>query len=139
MVDIGILEEFGASKGALLCFIIPKKDSLVRLISDLQLLNKCVKCKKYPLPVIQDIMHCVSGYKYSTKLVISMQNYTFEFDNKSQDLCVIIIPFGKYKYKSLPLGLNAHWILCNKLWKKSSMDWKHWPLCQHVGRTPPVA
>jgi hypothetical protein len=54
-----------------------------------------------------DILRNHSGYKFFTKLDISMQYYMFELDKESQDFCTIVTPSGKYKYLTLPMGLKC--------------------------------
>ncbi len=107
LAPIGVLAAQQVSEWASPSFIIPKKDSRVRWISDLCQLNKVIRRKQYPLPIITDILHKHSGYNFFTKLDVSMQHYTFELDKGSQDLCTIITPFGKYKYLRLPMGLKC--------------------------------
>jgi hypothetical protein len=104
---IGVLAAQQESGWASSSFIIPKKDSRVCWIRDLRQLNKVIRCKQYPLQIIMDILRKRSGYKFFTKLDVSMQYYTFELDKDSQDLCTIVTPFGKYKYLRLLMGLKC--------------------------------
>ncbi len=59
------------------------------------------------MPIITDILRKRSGYKFFTKLDVSMQYYTFELDKESQDLCTIVTSVGKYKYLRLPMGFKC--------------------------------
>ncbi len=95
LVRIGVLAAQQESEWELPSFVIPKKDGRVRWISNLRQSNKVIRCNQYPLPIITDILCKHSGYKFFTKLDVSMQCYTFELEKESQVFCTIITQFGK--------------------------------------------
>ena len=106
LCDIGVLKRCGPSAWGLPTFIIPKKDGKVRWVSDLRELNKAIKPVNYTLPIISDIVRKRQGYKYMTKLDLSMMFYAIELTERAKELCVISTPFGNFRYERAPMGLR---------------------------------
>ena len=106
LLQIGVIEKAVRSEWIAGTFIVPKKDGRVRWITDFRGLNKSLWRKVYPLCKISEIFQCCSGYKFFTKLDISMQYYTFLLDEASRNLCTFATPFGLYRYCRLPMGVS---------------------------------
>ena len=107
LIEKQVLESIPQSELVFPTFIIPKKDGRVRWVSDFRKLNKLLKRSRYFLPSIPEIMQKRQGFKFITKIDISMGFYTFEIDSESQKLCVISTPYGLYKYKRLPMVITS--------------------------------
>lgn len=105
LVLIGVLEEANDSEWGAPTFIIPKKDGRIRFISDFRKLNQYLKRKPFPIPKIQDMLLKLKGFTYASALDLNMGYYTIRLDPDAQNLCTIVLPWGKYKYKRLPMGL----------------------------------
>ena len=76
-------------------------------ISDLRELNKVLIRNQCPLPIIGDVLKKSIGYKFFTKLDITTQYYMLELDDESANACTIVTPFGKFKYRRMPMGLKC--------------------------------
>jgi hypothetical protein len=105
LCEIGVLKKVNRSEWAAPTFIIPKKDGSVRFISDFRELNKRIKRKPYPIPKIQDLLLKLEGFQYATSLDLNMGYYHIELTPNSKRLCTIVLPWGKYEYQKLPMGL----------------------------------
>ncbi len=107
LCNIGVLEWQPSSRWALPTFIIPKKDSTVRTISDFRGLNKNIVRKPYPIPQISTILQELEGVTYATAIDLNMSYYTIRLDPMASKMCTIIFPWGKYSYKRLPIGFGG--------------------------------
>ena len=106
LCEIGVLKKVNRSEWAAPTFIIPKKDGTVRFISDFRELNKRIKRKPFPIPKIQDLLLKLEGFQYATSLDLNMGYYHIELSPDSKRLCTIVLPWGKYEYQKLPMGLS---------------------------------
>ena len=104
LVDVDVLEKAGRSEWISPTFIVPKKDNRIRWVSDFRALNKAIRRKVYPIPIISEVLKRRKGYKYLSKIDLSMMFYTFVLDKKSREKTTIATPFGLFRYKRLPMG-----------------------------------
>jgi hypothetical protein len=106
LVDIGVLEEDYASEWASPTFAISKKNGTIRVVSDFRKLNSLLKRHPFPIPKIGDMIRSMEGFTFATALDLNMGYYHIKLDADAQKLCTIIFPWGKYKYKRLPMGIK---------------------------------
>jgi hypothetical protein len=96
LCDIGVLEWQPSSQWVSPTFIMPKKNSTVRTISDFRELNKCIVRKPHPIPKISTILQELEGFTYATALDFNMSCYTIRLDPTASKMCTIIFPWGKF-------------------------------------------
>jgi hypothetical protein len=85
--------------------LMTQKDATVQFISNFCELNKRIKQKPYPIPRIQYLLLKLEGFQYAMTLDLNMGYYHIELSPFSKHLCTIVMPFGKYEYQCLPMGL----------------------------------
>ena len=47
----------------------------------------------------------LEGFQWATSLDLNMRYYHIRLDPASKQLCTIVLPFGKYEYQAIPMGL----------------------------------
>jgi hypothetical protein len=106
LTNINVNEKAYDSKWAAPTFVHPKKTGDVRILTDFRALNACLKHTPFPLPKISDLLQCLCGFCYATAIDPSMGYYHIPLDEYSQKLYTTILPWGKYRYHWIPMGIN---------------------------------
>jgi hypothetical protein len=105
LCKLNVLKKINRSEWGSPTFIIPKKDETVHFNSDFRELNKRIKRQPFPLPKIQDLLLKLEGFQFATSLDLNMGYYHIELSPAAKKLCTIVLPWGKYEYQRLPMGL----------------------------------
>jgi hypothetical protein len=100
-----VLRKMNNSEWACPMFTIAKPDGSLRSLADLREVNKVIQRKPYPLPRISDMLQKLEGFMYATSLDLNMGYYHMLLTPFARRLCTIVLPWAKYKYFRLPMGL----------------------------------
>ena len=108
MVTIDVLRKLSYdndSPWAAPTFTQPKKTGDIRILTDFRKLNECIERKPFPLPRIGEAIQKLENFKSATALDLSQGFYSIPIDEDSQKLATTVLPWGKYAYKRLPMGI----------------------------------
>ena len=101
----GVMRKINDSEWGAPVFTIQKPDGSLRSLADLRELNKRIKRKPFPLPKISDLLQKLEGFAYATSLDLNMGYYHISLTPHASRLCTVVLPWGKYEYLKLPMGL----------------------------------
>lgn len=91
--------------------LVPKPTGEKRLCVDYRALNKITIIESYPLPLIEDLINRLVGFKYFTCLDFLSGYHQIKMAESSVKYTAFITPEGKYEYLKVPFGLsNAPYI-----------------------------
>ena len=57
------------------------------------------------MPKINDILFKLQGFQYAMSLDLSMGYDNIQLSENTSNLCTIILPWRKYRYRRLPMGV----------------------------------
>ena len=88
-------------------FFVSKPDGSLRLLNDYRRLNKYLRRSPYYVPRIREILMRLSNARCLSTLGSNHGYYARRLARKSRLLTAFCLPFGKYQYKRLPMGIST--------------------------------
>ncbi|POM81556.1 Retrovirus Polyprotein [Phytophthora palmivora] len=88
-------------------FVLPKANRTVRLLCDSRRLNKQLVRHPWPMPKINELFRNIPRFVFVTVLDLNMGYYAIHLAHRSSLLTAFILPFGKYRWLRLPMGIST--------------------------------
>jgi hypothetical protein len=109
--DIGALctlsaNEIEEQEWASPCFGIPKKDGLIRLVTDFCKLNSALKQKEYTLMNIGEMFQNIHGFTFASTINLNMGYLSIPLTKKTKKLLTIVTQFRFFECCVLPMGIK---------------------------------
>lgn len=87
--------------------VVVEKPNKVRICLDPRDLNRAIKRPHYPMKTVEEVATQLNGATIFSKLDASSGFWTIKLDEESSKLTTFNTPFGRYKYKRLPMGISS--------------------------------
>ncbi|UYV62865.1 K02A2.6-like [Cordylochernes scorpioides] len=87
--------------------VVQKPSGDVRICMDPRELNKYVQRERYILPTVETMFSELKGATVFSVFDASSAFWQVPLDKESTNLCTIATPFGRFRFKRLPYGLNS--------------------------------
>ncbi|XP_045771856.1 uncharacterized protein K02A2.6-like isoform X2 [Maniola jurtina] len=87
--------------------LVEKKNGQLRVCLDPRNLNEAICRSHYPIPTIDIVRSKLHGASYFSTLDASSGFWVICLDTESSMLCTFNTPFGRYRFKRLPFGINC--------------------------------
>ena len=68
-------------------------------------MNACIEQHPFPLSRILDQQQRLEKFRSATALDLSQGFYTIPLSEESQKICTTVLPWGKYSYTRMPMGV----------------------------------
>ena len=105
LCQLGVFKKVNRSEWGALTSIQPKNNGKVKCLSNFRKLNQRIRRKPFPTPKIQYIILNLEGFTYASSLDLNMRYYHIELSPGAKQICTIVLPWGKYEYQNLPMGV----------------------------------
>ncbi|GFT77737.1 retrovirus-related Pol polyprotein from transposon 297 [Trichonephila clavipes] len=88
--------------------LVPKSNGTVRLCIDYRKLNAISIPDKYPLPLMDVLLHDAKSTAFMSTLDLKKKSgyHQVEVNPADQDKTAFVCPFGTFRYKRMPFGLR---------------------------------
>ena len=87
--------------------VIKSDKSSVRICVDFRKLNMSLKREIYHIPTFEELSYKLAGVIVMSKLDAASGFYQIPLDESSRAFTSFLTPFGRYRYKRLPMGINC--------------------------------
>ena len=106
LLDMGIIEPLeGPAPWVNPVVIVPKNKGKLRLCVDMRQANQAIMRRRYPIPMVDEMLHTMNGSKVFSKSDLKWGYHQLELSPESREITTFATPDGLFQYKCLLFGV----------------------------------
>ena len=87
--------------------VVPNPDCDIAICLDMRGANEAVVRNRHPIPLVEELLHRLTGSTVFSKLGLKWGFYQINLDRKSLNITTFVTHRGLYRYKRLTFGLSS--------------------------------